>query len=225
MSSTIVIIAIRMNNPLFDKNFSKSAPIYNILNKKLMYMNKYKYTQRWFLDSEINKNIFNFVKKNSEISILEIGCYEGLSSVFFADNLLNHDKSSMVCIDPFLSIPDNDHKQLLANKEEDNFDHNIKKCDNRSKISVFKITSDEFFKKNVNVFNLIYIDGCHEPDFIERDMENAFQILVKGGIMWMDDYCGGDRVTIKATMDKFVEKYSGKCDIIHRGYQLAILKL
>ena len=46
-----------------------------------------------------------------------------------------------------------------------------------SKIKVFKITSDEFFANNDKKFNLIYIDGCHEPEFISRDLENGFECL------------------------------------------------
>jgi hypothetical protein len=36
-----------------------------------------------------------------------------------------------------------------------------------------KITSDIFFKNNKKTYNFIYIDGSHEVDFIERDMENS----------------------------------------------------
>jgi len=53
-------------------------------------------------------------------------------------------------------------------------------------------------------------------------MENAFKILEKNGIMWMDDYGGGDG--IKNTMNMFLEKYCGQYELIHRGYQLAIKK-
>lgn len=56
-------------------------------------------------------------------------------------------------------------------------------------------------------------------------MENSFKFLEKNGIMWMDDYLGGDGKTIKNTMDNFLEKYKGKYEIIHKRYQLAIKKL
>ena len=187
-------------------------------------MNNYKYSQNWFLFSEIKKCLFQFLDKSKENKILEIGCFEGLSSVFFADNFLDNPNSRLTCVDPFLTINNNDHKQFLQNNEEMNFDFNISICKNSDRIRINKITSDKFFENNNQTYNFIYIDGCHEPDFIKMDMENSFNILEKYGIMWMDDYSGGDGIQIKNTMDVFLEKYIGQYELIHRGYQLAIKK-
>ena len=187
-------------------------------------MNNYKYSQEWFLGSEIRGYLFNFLDKSKEIKILEIGCFEGLSSVFFADNFLDNPNSSLTCVDPFLTINNNDHKQFLQNNEEMNFDFNTSICKNTDRITINKITSDKFFENNNQTYNFIYIDGCHESDFIKRDMENSFNVLEKNGIMWMDDYGGGDGIQIKNTMDAFLEKYRGQFEIIHKHYQLAIIK-
>ena len=184
----------------------------------------YKYSQTWFMDSEIKKYLEFFCDKSKENKILEIGCFEGLSSVFFADNFIDNLNSCLTCVDPFLTINDNDHSHFLLNNEENNFDFNISVCKNSDKIIIHKITSDNFFEHNKNTYNFIYIDGCHEPSFIKRDMENSFSILEKNGIMWMDDYGGGDGIKIKNTMNTFLEKYKGEYDLIHTGYQLAIKK-
>ena len=188
-------------------------------------MTIYKYSQNWFLGSEIRQLLLNYVDRSKENRILEIGCFEGLSSVFFADNLLDDSNSSLTCVDPFMNIEKNDHQLFLSNNEEFNFDHNISVCKNSDKIIVNKITSDEFFENNDQTYNFIYIDGCHEPDFIERDMENSFNYLESNGIMWMDDYKGGDGIKIKNIMDNFLKKYEGKYKLIHSGYQLAIKKI
>jgi len=156
--------------------------------------------------------------------MLEIGSYEGLSSVFFADYFLDHPTSSLTCVDPFLTIHNNDHMDYLKNNEEMNFDFNISICKNSDKIKIHKITSDIFFENNNQTYNFIYIDGCHEPEFIKRDMENSFHVLEKNGIMWMDDYGGGDGIKIKNTMDTFLQEYDGKYELINKGYQLAIKK-
>ena len=187
-------------------------------------MTTYKYTQNWFLVSEIRQKLLKFINGTQKHNILEIGCFEGLSSVFFADNLLTQPESRLICVDPFLKITNNDHSQFLQNNEEANFDYNITHCQNKEQITVHKTTSDEFFKTNTQTFDFIYIDGCHEPDFIMRDMENAFKVLEPNGIMWMDDYCGGDGISIKKTMDDFLDKYIGQFIVIHRKYQLAIVK-
>lgn len=42
----------------------------------------------------------------------------------------------------------------------------------------------------------------------------------------MDDYGGGGgKIKINIYMDKFLEKYRGQYNIIHKNYQLAIIKL
>lgn len=187
-------------------------------------MNKYKYSRTWFIGCELNKKLLSFVDKSTVHTILEIGCYEGLSSVYFADNLLDHPTSSLTCVDPFLNIENNDHKQYLMNNEEMNFNYNISVCKNSNKISVHKIMSDDFFTINTKMYDLIYIDGSHECDNITRDMEHSFSVLKPQGIMWMDDYGGGGGIKIKNTMNKFLEKYIHQYNIIHKGYQLAIRK-
>jgi predicted O-methyltransferase YrrM len=184
-------------------------------------MNHYKYSHSWFIGSEINNRLVDFFDKSKENKILEIGCFEGLSSVFFADNFIDNQQSSLTCIDPFLNITDNDHSNYLQNNEEINFDYNISNCKNSDKIIIHKITSDDFFEHNNQIYNFIYIDGCHKLDYIKRDMENSFNVLEKNGIMWMDDYGSGE---IKNTMNKFLEKYNGQYELIHSGYQLAIKK-
>jgi len=187
-------------------------------------MNNYKYSQNWFLGTAIKNELFQFLDKSKKNKMLEIGCFEGLSSAFFADNFLDNPDSSLTCVDPFLTINNNDHSQFLQNNEEMNFDYNISICKNSDRITINKITSDIFFENNNQTYNFIYIDGCHEPDFIKRDMENSFNILEKNGIMWMDDYGGGDGIQIKNTMDSFLKKYRGQYELIHKGYQLAIKK-
>ena len=88
-------------------------------------MNGYKYTQSWFLNCELRHNIEKFCDKSAKNRILEIGCFEGLSSVFFADTFIDDPNSSLICVDPFLTISTNDHSKYLLNNEELNFDFNI----------------------------------------------------------------------------------------------------
>jgi hypothetical protein len=134
----------------------------------------------------------------------------------------------MDCVDPFLIIDTNDHASLLLNNQEYNFDNNISNSKNYNKITIHKITSDEFFINNKKTYNFIYIDGSHDIEFIKRDMENSFKVLDKDGIMWLDDYGGGPsdpNKKCKIPMDNFLSKYYGLYTIIHKGYQLAIIKL
>jgi predicted O-methyltransferase YrrM len=187
--------------------------------------NHLKYSQDWFFFSEIKKYLLNFIDINKKYTILEIGCFEGLSSVFFAEKILHHKDSTLTCVDPFLSINDNDHLIFLMDDEEKNFDYNISHCKNKEKIIIKKQSSDMFFQENNKTYNLIYIDGCHKSDFILRDMENSFKILDDNGILWIDDYGGKNDISIKKIINVFKENYKGQYEIIHQCYQTAFRKI
>jgi hypothetical protein len=123
-----------------------------------------------------------------------------------------------------MSVSDNDHAAFLASGEELNFDYNVSVCNESEKVTVHKITSDKFFEENKNEYSFIYIDSCHIPSFIKRDMENAFAVLKPGCIMWMDDYLGGDGKSIRLPMDEFIKSHKSEIIVVHMGYQLAIAK-
>jgi len=176
------------------------------------------------LGAELYKNLLEFVSGKEKMSVLEIGCFEGLSSVYLADNLLHHEESTLVCVDPFMHIQNNDHADLLQNNAEALFDYNISHCNYPDKVSVHKITSDTFFETNQKKYDFIYIDGSHQCDIITRDMENSLRFLNTNGIMWMDDYCGGQEGNIRRTMNAFVRSHADQLTVIHVGYQLAVQK-
>jgi len=186
---------------------------------------RYKYSENWFLESEIKQHLLDHISQSNENHVLEVGSFEGLSSVFLADNLLDHYNSTLDCVDPFLNDPENDHAEYLKGDQERNFDWNITNCNNAAKIKVHKVTSDNFFFNNQRTFNLIYVDGSHEQDHIYRDINNAFSVLETKGVLWMDDYGGGPEGKLcKVPMDKFLREKSGQYKILHKNYQLAIEK-
>lgn len=189
-------------------------------------LSKYTYTQNWFLISEIKRDILHYVNKKQKYNILEIGCFEGLSACGFSDNILDHKESTLDCVDPFVLSGTNSKitTTCVTSDTELMFRKNINLSKNSKKITFHKMTSDDFFLTNKKLFNFIYIDGCHELEFIINDMENSFKCLEQNGIMWMDDYGGGGG-KIKIYMDRFLEKYKGQYNIIHKNYQLAIRKL
>jgi len=50
-----------------------------------------------------------------------------------------------------------------------------------------RMTSDAFFKKNKETFDLVFIDGLHERDQVLRDVENSLKILEPGGTIVCHD--------------------------------------
>lgn len=50
-----------------------------------------------------------------------------------------------------------------------------------------RMTSDAFFEKNKDVFDIIFIDGDHSHPQVLRDIENALAVLSPGGAIVMHD--------------------------------------
>jgi len=102
----------------------------------------YYYSQFWFIDSEL----LELLDTSKEYHILVVGCFEGLSSVFFADHFLEHPNSTLTCIDP----------------HNDYFDLNIHLCRNRDKITIVSCIGDK-------TFNFIYADTEVDKELLEKD--------------------------------------------------------
>ena len=120
---------------------------------------------------EILKN-FNYIEK--KIQILIIGCFEGHSTIFF----LMHTKNS------FFECVDNWNQENLIRyslSAENFFDKNIKNYKHR--VNKNKKNSDNFFEANKKNFDLIYIDGSHFHNDVERDCLNSFTKLSINGLL------------------------------------------
>ncbi len=50
-----------------------------------------------------------------------------------------------------------------------------------------KMTTDDYFAKHDERFDMVFIDACHKHDFVMRDVRNSLKILSKGGIIMMHD--------------------------------------
>ena len=54
-------------------------------------------------------------------------------------------------------------------------------------LEVLEMSSDEFFEKNDLKFDLIFIDGDHDCNQVEKDIKNSWYSLNKGGIIALHD--------------------------------------
>jgi predicted O-methyltransferase YrrM len=191
-------------------------------------MNKYNYTKPWFFYSEISKVLKDKIPDTTKkFNILEIGCFEGLSACFFSDTIMDHNDSTLDCVDPYYisgTVP-GITSQCITEQTMKLFKENINLSKNSNKITFHNETSDSFFKKNTKKYNFIYVDGCHEQDYIDRDIRNSFDALEIGGILWMDDYGGGDPPNwCRIPIDNFINEIKDRIIVIHKKYQYAVVK-
>ena len=59
--------------------------------------------------------------------------------------------------------------------------------------STVRMTSDEFFFRNTEKFDLIFVDGLHNYEQVSKDIENSLSCLNAGGIIVMHDILPSNR--------------------------------
>ena len=199
---------------------------------------KYTFTQDWFSHNvaHLENAIKNEFPSKSNIELLELGTFEGLSTVWFVERIPQILKNCLINI---TSVDDfgkgikplnginmtNVHQNALKNIEMANT------INSPNIISFVLSSTNNFFRSNSNEFDIVYIDGDHSSRQTIFDAMNAFEVLKSGGIIIFDDYLGGDGdyanldVSPKFAIDTFVLLYSKQIKIIFQGYQLIVKKI
>ena len=114
---------------------------------------------------------------------LEIGSLEGNSALFIINNFK---VKKVVCVD----IWEDENFKEEQHKNFNNYKKNINEFSNI--VETFKGTSDAFFLKQKDKYDVIYIDGSHETDQVYKDIKNSWNILNVNGILICDDYFYGN---------------------------------
>jgi hypothetical protein len=192
-------------------------------NKKLYFEKKYKFSHNdWFSN---NITIWeNFVvNKIYNINYLEIGSFEGRSTVFIGE-LKN--TNSITAVDTWEGS--DEHNDISFIKVFENFKKNLNILQ-KSNINFFKTTSDNFFKNNKNVYNLIYLDGSHEYSQVKKDFVNSLNCLEKNGYIICDDflwffYQDVDKNPIKAILECYNE-FKKELSLEFINYQIIFKKI
>jgi predicted O-methyltransferase YrrM len=155
-----------------------------LIKKYQKYINKkYKFSYEDWFSSNYNiwKKIFNDNNlKNKKINYLEIGSFEGRSTIFVAESLI---KANLYTVDTF--IGSDEHNKIDFNLVYKNFKNNTKYFSKR--LTINRMSSKKFFKINKNKFDLIYIDGSHFCNDVKNDFSNSIKIANKDCIIILDD--------------------------------------
>lgn len=193
-------------------------------------MKKYQFTQDWFSADIPNLSLFLAPFKGKPIKMIEIGSFEGRSTVWFLENILIHPRASMTCIDTFAGSPEHQNIKINLQQLEKIFDYNIKTSGYSSKVFKIKGVSQEVLRKlPLYSYEIIYIDGSHKACDVLEDAVLSFRLLKKNGVMVFDDYIWPAKLPAiqkpKKGIDAFLDIYQGQYQILHRKGQLFIKKL
>jgi predicted O-methyltransferase YrrM len=165
-------------------------------------------------------------KPEGIMKCVEIGSFEGLGSILIHDILCSHKDSRLHCIDPFDDEYVKGNKSMsfwnhACNGQYMKFKHNT---GNMSKIIEMRGYSDDVITTlDDNSINFCYIDGDHSPEQVYKDITNMFRKMKHNGIVLFDDYLWEmNGIVTKKGIDRFLEEYMGRYELIFSRYQLAI---
>jgi len=194
------------------------------------------YTYDW--NSEFKNNTTSLGKFNL---CLEVGCFEGLTSNYICDHLLN-DNGKLICVDPLTDnylntdltekdVENNETIYKYFNNQYSRFINNVSHQIENKKLILKRGLSNVILPKLIDEYNekfdLIYIDGDHRASAVYLDAVNSFKLLTNNGVIIFDDYSWGKIYNEEATsigIDKFLSEYDGKYNLISKGYQIVIRK-
>jgi SAM-dependent methyltransferase len=149
------------------------------------------------------------------IKYLEIGAFYGANLISVANSYASHPNSELHAVDPW-----EDYNEYPEYKGEQPSIHatflsNIMKSGSQNKITVHRGYSNlEVPKFEDAYFDIIYIDGNHNPEYVLEDAVLCFRKLKPNGMLIFDDYgWGGPDLTQKG-IDAFLSAYSKRISLI-----------
>lgn len=206
--------------------YTPHAPINLKLTSQELVDRGYKFTQDWFTHNigAWRKHVLPALL-NSPVSLLEIGSYEGLSSVWLAANLLADPHSVLHCVDVWLD------PEIRAR-----FNHNINHtglgrqvvthmCEAYSALATLAARRSRF--------DFVYVDGDHFAHNALQEAAMAWPMLKHGGILVFDDYRwvfpqhfpGRDNLLPpKPGIDAFLQCWQGHYTLLVKEWQVIIQK-
>ena len=194
---------------------------------------KYKFDPRfdWWNSNHIAN--FHTLKEmyagRNGLKFLEIGIFEGRSTVWFLDNCLTGLACQMHCIDP---------------DEQKNTRHNFSKHEER--VHWYQDRSHRTLPvlySSGRRFDFIYIDGDHHGKTMLEDIVLSWRLLKVGGILLIDDYemesndpwffiCHEEFIKHprlhflhpRVAIDAFRNIYRGMFEVVFDNYQFGVRK-
>lgn len=195
----------------------------------------YDFSADWF-----SKNTATWAEIFSEVipgtkRLLEIGSYEGRSTVWLIENVLAKG-GSIHCVDTWEGGID--YNGVRMDAVERRFDANVKaalKKAKKARLTKLKGNSATLLCELIasgmaGVFDFVYVDGCHQAPDVLTDIVHAFHLCRAGGVIACDDYLWKQEEHLtyspRLAIDSFAHCFHGKVRILQAPlYQLYFQKL
>ncbi|WP_223738232.1 class I SAM-dependent methyltransferase [Corallococcus sp. AS-1-12] len=184
---------------------------------------KYRFSSDWMSNCEAEwRETLAPLMGAPGVRALEIGSFEGRSSLWLLENVLTHPTSRLTCVDLFQGDA---AKRFDENLAASGAADRVEKRAGLSGVVLRQLPPEP-------VYDYIYVDGSHEAYDTLEDAVLCFRLLKPGGIMTFDDYGMAtaqlanydsiDRPDIG--IDAFVSAAARHLKVVRKGFQLTVRK-
>lgn len=207
------------------------------------------YSSDWFSGNLANMaTVKDFLVRHKPsyepLHILEVGSYEGRSTRWFLENLVQGHfaslQSTITCVDTWKGSEEAAHDYIKSGVESDDvlwkrFSHNLSPF--ASHVIAYRgFSRNELHRIYVDClqtnkrFDFIYIDGSHKRLNCLEDILLSFPLLRMGGILLVDDYLWGsakeeDDQCPRGAVHMFERLYKDYIQLIFVNYQIGFVKI
>lgn len=149
---------------------------------------EYEFTNYWFRNrNQATWSTFLLPRfgDGRQVDMIQIGCWQGLDSLFSYQHLLMNPHSHMTVIDPWLPTTKKSAEEMEENMRMAMW--NLQEGVMNGKISVIRGLSQDVLPTMQGEVDLVIVDGDHRASAVRQDAENALRLLKPGGWMVFDD--------------------------------------
>lgn len=155
-------------------------------------------------------NWFNMVsvEKHAQrpIRYLEIGAFYGANILSVEKSYAAHPESRIYCVDPWKDYDEYPEYKTMQPSIFEAFKTNVSRLG--EKLVVRRgFSNHEVPLFEDDFFDMIYIDGNHEPEYVLEDAVLCFRKLKPNGILIFDDYGWGGPDLTQRGIDAFLSGY------------------
>lgn len=194
------------------------------------------FTNDWFEKAALSwdnyKKEFNGLPNKR---CLEIGSYEGQSTIYIAENYCNGENSQVDAVDTWEGSVE--HTDIEKDGLFTRFKHNLKNHIDSGRVNVHrKMSSDALLQFVLEVrsgkrpkYDFIYIDASHIAKDVLMDAVLAWEILKIDGLMFFDDYkwdgYNEPWLNPEIAINGFLNCYETLYEVLEKSYQVHIRKI
>jgi hypothetical protein len=159
------------------------------------------------------------------ICYLEIGVCKGENLMDISKSYCVHPDSRMVCVDPWF---DYDEYPEYKGKQSSHYEQFIANTSQFADKCIIHRGLSEDIVPTLDSFDIIYIDGNHEEEYVYRDGVMSFPKLKQGGYLIFDDYHPYAWPQTCRGIDRWLREYASKIKIISNAtfyWQVIVQKI